>query len=269
MDRPDVNDLFQPETPLPLMVICLQKCVSNLHTFCAHHEVLESACVFRVSGTPALPAEICERLLKIFLYRRQCYHNFCNRPSDFVNLSEFLQIFSDYSRTALHRVDFQGTELNDSDIALISRHPLVELNVSGCSKLTKSSMKYIKEMKMLKVLRLGDTAQSLLVGDNDRKFSKEMFKRRQSCEDQEFIELRALNLRVLTLNSLSSAVCPSAIASIVQPLKQLVYLDLSHCSNIGDLAYLTDLQNLTFLILHDCPQLPVLVDNICKIKTLR
>ncbi|XP_014669859.1 PREDICTED: protein zer-1 homolog [Priapulus caudatus] len=268
MECPDNSDLFQLDAPLPLVEICLNRCVTDLHTFCkCHHRTSDAGRAYRLSGATALPTEICERLLRTFLYRRRCYRNLDESQRDFAPLSEFLLIFGDATQTPLQRANFAATELDDADMAVVARHPLVELNVGGCARLTPAALPFIRDLRQLQVLRLGDSAEKLFPCRDGGGGGKT----RGRQEEDEGLALRSTSLRMLTLQRLACPDAASLLARTLLPLRQLVYLELAQCSNLGDLSYTLHLQSLRFLVLpmHDARELPNIVDSICQLKALR
>lgn len=88
------------------------------------------------------------------------------------------------------------------------------------------------------------------------------------CDYSGSFDIKLRNLKRLIINDLTGS--EARLKSLISPLRNLTHLDLSNCCNLGDLSYITGLENLTSLILYNVKDTnSIIVSTICKLKNLR
>lgn len=176
------------------------------------------------------------------------YHQDLNQDID----DTFINIFRDTNRTPLKFVSLQNCSITDSGMETLLKHNLVSLSLWYCEKITVQSWyKLIEHGSQLKCLELGRYVDMLKFPEPNDLIAIDF-------------QLNLPNLRKLTLNGV---VLQSTI--LFNHLKYLTYLDLTSC-RFGDfkLEALSDLPNLTSLILFNVWPLEDEIPTICKFKRL-
>lgn len=163
-----------------------------------------------------------------------------------------MHIFRDRERTPLKHVSLRNCTITNEGMTIILQHELTSLSMWYCDSVTTELWRtLIQYGRNLKALELGRYVDMLKYSEPNEKTPIEF-------------QLELPNLRKLILN-----------AVVLQPtlkfahLKQLTYLDLTSCIFAEfSLEVLTDLPNLTSLILFNVWPLEAEVPIICKLKRL-
>lgn len=255
------GSVWEPYVPDSLVDICVKFCLKNRTHLCY---INEETAEYNLCNGITLPAEICERMIHLY-----------SEDLDKVIDDKFLNLFKDPLTSRLNRVNLHDSVVTDEGIILITRHPLVELDISNCSKLTQNTLKKLNNMK--------SDLLSLTVGSAVQIFP-ETLEPIQESEDESLEEclptiasnyrhrgyiLRGPNLRKLAIKGLSTTVERHYFPLLLRSLNHLTHLDLSMCYNLGDLKYLLPHKQLLFLCLFDVPRLQDAIGNITELSNLR
>ncbi|XP_023223451.1 protein zer-1 homolog [Centruroides sculpturatus] len=250
--------LWEEYSPDTLLDICVKYCIKNPQTFCTYNPV-HNEYLLREGVT--LPAEICERMLKLSV-----------EDLDRVIDDSFLRIFIDNSATRLKQVNLQGTSVSDDGIEIICRHNILELNISQCVKLTERTLMLLNNMSSeLLSLVIGNSVQILpdSLTDTEVNMSGNQFVKSKSIYQEQNYILNAPSLRRLVVHGLEIPMEKDYFPLLLKPLQLLIHLDLSSCRQLGDLYYLVSHRHLASLVLYNVPHLQDAITSICQIKTLR
>lgn len=246
------TSVWEPYLPDTLVDICIKVSLKNRSHLCCFDDATAE---FNLCDGITLPAEICERML--YLYSEELYK---------VIDDKFLNLFKDPTTSRLSRVNLHDSAVTDEGIALITKHPIVELDISNCSKLTQNTLEKLNDLKSdLISLTVGSAVQifpETLQPTADDQSS--------GCnyEERGYI-LRAPNLRKLVIKGLSATVERDYFPLLLRSLTHLTHLDLSMCYNLGDLKYLLPLKQIVYLSLFDVPRLQDAIENIVQLSNLR
>ncbi|XP_067139951.1 protein zer-1 homolog isoform X3 [Centruroides vittatus] len=249
--------LWEEYSPDTLLDICVKYCIKNPQTFCTYNPV-HNEYLLREGVT--LPAEICERMLKLSV-----------EDLDRVIDDSFLRIFIDNSATRLKQVNLQGTSVSDDGIEIICRHNILELNISQCVKLTERTLMLLNNMSSeLLSLVIGNSVQILpdSLTDTEVNMSGNQFVKSKSIYQEQNYILNAPSLRRLVVHGLEIPMEKDYFPLLLKPLQLLIHLDLSSCRQLGDLYYLISHRHLASLVLYNVPHLQDAITSICQIKTL-
>lgn len=239
----------EPDT---LLNQCFKYVAKNLDTICYIDPSTKS---FELFHGLALPREICEKLLQVYQH------------SGGVIDDQFVRIFSTPFVTSLRRVRLRNSTISDDGLATLLKHRLVELDIAQCPNITEKSL--------VQINHYGDRLVSLVIGPGIFLLPDSLvgvvqdwhgYNPASSYREQGYI-LKTPNLRRLTIRNLYIG-DKNYFPLLLQSLPQLTHLDLSGCSDLDDLSYLTQLKNLVSLILHNVKVQDAL-SSICKLKKLR
>ncbi|RXG69704.1 Protein zer-1-like protein [Armadillidium vulgare] len=236
------------DAPETLEHHCAKTVASNPETIC--ERFVDNGCWGLKQGV-ALPQEICEKLINIWQELGP------HRLSD-----EFLAIFEDLSNTRLRRVNLKNSSVTDEGLRIILTHKLLELDISNCRKLTKVSFDNIN--------LYGNDLISLIL-------SKNIFKHLYDSKEEDpgsIIQKQGYvfntpKLRRLVVRDCRISKDLNFYSTLLRPLKQLTYLDLSNCYFLDDLSYIKHLSHLITLILHNVENIQETIPAICKLSNLR
>lgn len=233
--------------PESLLDLCFNYLVNHIETIC---KVEPFSNEFKLKDGLVLPVEICEKLLTV---RQKGVTHFDNN---------FVSIFRDRLATRLKRVKLRNTNINDAGFKILLKHKLIELDVSHCPVITETSLRYITSY--------GQSLTSLTIGDNMQIFPTSIFCTPGKSEylDRGYIIL-AQKLKKLTIKNVHIPGDPTFFHLLLKPLINLTSLDLSDCGDMGNLCFLTQLPNLTSLILYNVDGLQEAIPYICQLTKLR
>lgn len=163
-----------------------------------------------------------------------------------------MHIFRDKHRTPLKHVSLRNCTITNEGMALLLRHELTSLSMWYCDSITTDIWSTVIEYgRNLKALELGRYVDMLKYSEPNEKTPIDF-------------QLDLPNLRKLILN-----------AVVLQPtlqfthLTELTYLDLTSCIFAEfSLDALTNLSNLSSLILFNVWPLESELPTICKLKKL-
>lgn len=236
------------ETPPPsLLDLCLDNIINNLDTVC---EFEPGSQYLRLKPHITLPVEISEKLLNARLNK--------GLQLD----SQFMYLFSNVKTTRLKRVKLRNTDVDDAGMKVLLHHRLMELELSSNRALTANTLRNITAF--------GGELISLTLIDSLELFPTPTFGYAQfdlNHIDKGYIVL-APKLRKLCIRGLLN-LHPLFYRILLKPLERLTHLDLSSCSDLGDLNYIEHLNNLMSLTLYNVNKLDLMMENICKLKGLR
>ncbi|XP_054719380.1 protein zer-1 homolog [Uloborus diversus] len=265
----DFPSVWIENSPESLLDITLRYCIRDPSTFCCYiptkgeHELQQGL---------SLPVEICERMLKL---SKEELSDDC--------FNKFICLFKDCSRTRLKNVDVSDTSIEDIALAILTQHKLVELNISGCKKLTAQCLNYVSHTwSSLHSLVVGSSSQVLLEAEVASPHwmyhphhrmglftttAGEDTNVAQLDVDQDLLELP--NLRRLVIHGLTKTNSNVHFNCLLSNTCNLTHLDLSNCESLDDLQCLVFQQNLVSLVLCDVPDVERCFKNIIKLKSLR
>ncbi|KAJ1523426.1 hypothetical protein ONE63_001288 [Megalurothrips usitatus] len=158
------------------------------------------------------------------------------------------------SNCHIKRLHLRNAEVTDAGLIAVLSQQLVELDLRNCNRLTPNLIQYLNQYG-------GDSLQSLTLANNGSLLSGVPNGSSVSYD----INLR--NLKRLIINDFVGH--ENRLSSLISPVKNLTHLDLSNCSNLGDLECVTALKNLTSLILYNVKEMHFTILSICRLKNLR
>ncbi|CAH1997122.1 unnamed protein product [Acanthoscelides obtectus] len=197
-----------------------------------------------------LPLEICERLLSVRTNSCTSVH------------SHFVNIFRDTNSTRLKRVRLRKSKIQDSDLEILLKHRLVELEICRASDLTRNCIKYIT--------KYGASLLSLTIEDCPKIFPSNIYSKLDLSNDpfcNNYIFLTP-NLKRFAMRGFSQ-IQPKFYMTLLTMVPRITHLDLSSCGDLGSFNYTDHLIHLTSLVLYNVDNLELLVDAICELKNLR
>lgn len=259
-------------SPDSLLDIALKFCLKNPNICCKYSEPEED---FTLKDDLFLPVGICERMLSI-----------CKTEMPAECFSKFVNYFKDTTRTHLRHLDLSDSLIEDRDLEILTKHSIVELNISHCERLTRKCLPFIADVgNSLVSLVIGPSSQIFAV--NEENSSEQLPKARDTAwnllemqteislptHDSETLEiisnLHFPLLRKLVINGLKTRQ-NSLFDRIFKSSNYLTYLDLSNCDlDCNDLECLTSQKQLASLILCNVMTVVQCVPAICQLKSLR
>lgn len=230
------------DSPDSLWEICLSYCVLHLDTLADYDQHMDRYCM-RPGVT--LPRQISENLLITF------------SKNNIKLTDKYLHLFSDPRQTNLKRISVRNCEISDESVRWLASHRPVELDISHCTHcdshpLTSEAVSAINEH--------GSSLAALHIGTTHGLFNN-LDIQAFGADDQEMIfggdyvfdcpNLQAFSLHAVT-DDMDFFRAHDLIATILNPLKRLSYLDLSSCDiDITLMDCLDDMSNLTHLVLYN------------------
>lgn len=265
-------------SPETLLDIALRFCIKNKNICCKFDEFHDD---FALQDDISLPVGICERMINISKTEMSC-----ERFNNFINY------FNDTTRTHIRHLDLSDSFIEDQALEILTKHSIVELDVSKCQRLTQKCLPYIAKLgNSLVSLNIGQSTQIFAV---DEESDQEQINKNQddivwirrmrldyknkasaspSVESDEYHEMFSMLhfplLRKLVINGLKTKL-NHFFGHILQSSNYLTYLDLSNCNlDCEDLEILASQKQLTSLILCDVMTVVQCVPAICQLKSLR
>ncbi|KFM75185.1 hypothetical protein X975_10634, partial [Stegodyphus mimosarum] len=260
-------------SPDSLFDITIRYCIKNPITFCRY---LPWPAEYQLHEGLSLPEEICERML--LLSKTEL-----NEES----FKKFIRIFKDNNRTRIRRVDLSDSGIEDISMEIVGEHPVSELNISDCQRLSRLSLNYIAKLKdSLISLNIGSSIQILndedlsqIPGDEDdhliHRYMGGLFHQQvgeailtggDHHDFPPFLELP--RLRKLTIHGLADARGNFCFKQLLNSTENLTHVDLTGCS-VSNLDYLFCQKHLVSLVLCDVVDVVDCIRGICEIKSLR
>ncbi|KAE8748701.1 hypothetical protein FOCC_FOCC004504 [Frankliniella occidentalis] len=160
------------------------------------------------------------------------------------------------SNCHIKRLHLRNADVTDAGLIVVLTQQLVELDLRNCDRLTPNLIQYLNQYG-------GDSLQSLTLASNGNLLSGMP----PLCISNGSFDIKLHNLKRLIINDLTG--CETRLKSLISPVRNLTHLDLSNCCNLGDLSYVTPLENLTSLILYNVKEMHFTILSICKLKNLR
>lgn len=160
------------------------------------------------------------------------------------------------SNCHIKRLHLNNADVTDAGLIVVLAQQLVELDLRNCEKLTPNLIQYLNQYG-------ADSLQSLTLDGNGSLFSGVS----PLCASNGSFDIKLRNLKRLFLNALSGS--DGSLKTLISPGRNLTHLDLSNCRNVGDLSYITHLENLTSLTLYNVRDVPLTIFYVCKLKNLR
>lgn len=246
----NVKSDTEPDT---LSNICLE-CISK-NLFCIFPRSDDG---YEMPPDTFLPKEICESLVEVY--------QLSGRTID----DKFVNLFKDKSRAALQRVTIWNSSITDDGLERVLHFHLRDLDLAYCKNLTPRAFELINDWgKNLRTLSIGSDVQIVPEGFLDEDLKNRRWRMENDDGYDCFIKyvLNAPNLHRLVLKEVRQV--PKFYATMLRSLPKLTHLDLSCCSDLGDLSYLTYCPNLLSLTLFNCANLQTAIPNICQLTKLR
>lgn len=228
--------------PASLLDLCFIYIIDNLATICDETSFSQD---YRLKDGVVLPSEISE---KLFMFRQR-------KPEPLDN--SFLNIFRDKLATRLKRVKLWNTTIDDNGLKTIVKHKLSELEVSNCHLLTETSLQYLTSH--------GQNLTSLSI-ENAPILPTNFL--RSDYFDREYIVL-APKLKRLSVKNHHTSGDPTFFHLLLKPLFNLTHLDLSDCSELGNMCFLPHIKHLNTLILYNVETVQEAISSIIKLKNLK
>lgn len=240
-----------PET---LLELCLKYVVNHLDTICSVDPFTKD---YKLRDGLALPSEICENILQVY---QQSGHILDDR---------FVNIFQNPHTTRLQRVRLRNSSITDDGLCVLLKQKLIELDIDNCSNITEGSLVHINEG--------GSSLRSLIVGSSVNLLPDTLFLENSQMQERNSVSvyqkqgyiLHTPNLRRLAVRNVIVDGEKMYFPLLLHPLHSLMYLDLSGCSDLGDLSYLCELKSLISLILYNVQRLQDAIGSLCKLVNLR
>ncbi|XP_073975852.1 protein zer-1 homolog isoform X2 [Rhodnius prolixus] len=206
----------------------------------------------------ALPREICEALIREY------------QLNGFQVNDRFIRLFKNLSNTSLRQVRLRNSTITDDGFHTILRHRLVELDISKCQMITDQSLNVLNEYSDRLVTLIVGAGVQLLPDSLMYSVSHSWANQNNplSFDDRGYI-LKAPNLRKLAIRNLYIHREKRYFPLLLGSLPNLTDLDLSGCSDVENLEYITKLNNLVSLTLHNVYKIQESLPYICQLKTLR
>ncbi|CAG2114481.1 unnamed protein product, partial [Medioppia subpectinata] len=213
----------------------------------------------------SLPREICDLLIHVY---RETHMNDSELMTD--SLSKFLSQFrANNSRVCL--ANFADLSINDETlVSFLKEHSksITYLDVSNCRQLTSRALTLINTA----LTRVVDPChpsplRTLIIGR-----SAHILSDFEKLSSNSYLINSLLAIRKLVIHEWNpiDASAPYLKYLINSEMEHsLQHLDLSNGSAIGDGSPLEQLRSLKTLILYNCPELHLAINNIVKITTLR
>lgn len=230
--------------------------LSNLSLECIcnnlHQVFLQSDHGYEIEDDMVLPKEICEALIEVY-----------QRVGKTVD-DEFLHLFGDRRKTVLQKVTIWNSTI--TDLKNVLQYNLRELDLAYCKDLNRKSFGLLNEYgKNLKSLSLGSEVN--LMNNLADEYSRHKMKT-DICPDLSY-NFSMPNLTRLILRDIAQQLESSFYQSLLASLPKLTHLDISNCSDLGDLSYIANSTNLTSLTLFNCNSVLKAIPHICQLSKLR
>ncbi|KAK7793806.1 hypothetical protein R5R35_013022 [Gryllus longicercus] len=247
------TSVSRESAPDTLLDLCFKYVVCHLDIICTTDPFTKD---YRLKDGLALPSEICEKMLQIY---QAGGHDVDDR---------IVGIFENLSMTRLRRVQLRNSSVTDDGLCILLSHKLIEIDLTNCANVTDGSLVHLNEH--------GENLLSLSIGAGVQLLPSTLLPE-DHVQEGEIVTayhkrgyiLRTPNLRRLTIKNLSVHRERMYFPLLLQPLANLTYLDLSSCSDLGDLSYLCELKNLLSLILFNVQRLQECIDSLCTLTSLR
>ncbi|XP_069122313.1 LOW QUALITY PROTEIN: protein zer-1 homolog [Argopecten irradians] len=259
-----MTNAWPSNRPDTLENICLGVCAQNQETFCV--EDPDGKLSVR-PGADILPGVV-DRLVTAL------------QKDDVLDL-KWISLFRDTSLTRLTRIDLSRCVLGETEMDIVTDHPLQELILTD-TVLSKNTVECINKLsRTLRILKYENNPQESMTDLTFTGLIADMLENPQinNVGEKQFGKdffINTPNLRILSLRDCffkeSHQSCNLQI--LLNPLNRLTHLDLSRC--LLDIVQLQSLQNLHNLMWLNLSQIMLMPDeleqvleHVCKCKNLR
>lgn len=259
-----MTNTWPSNRPDTLENICLGVCAQNQETFCV--EDPDGKLSVR-PGADILPGVV-DRLVTAL------------QKDDVLDL-KWISLFRDTSLTRLTRIDLSRCVLGETEMDIVTDHPLQELILTD-TVLSKNTVECINKLsRTLRILKYENNPQESMTDLTFTGLIADMLENPQinNVGEKQFGKdffINTPNLRILSLRDCffkeSHQSCNLQI--LLNPLNRLTHLDLSRC--LLDIVQLQSLQNLHNLMWLNLSQIMLMPDeleqvleHVCKCKNLR
>jgi Zyg-11 family protein len=234
--------------PESLLCLCLKYVVHNLKIIC-----LETPEAYTLHEKLILPEQICDKLIEMY------------QSNGFEFSDNFAHLFKDTTRTRLSSVHLNNSKLvTDVGLEYLLRHDLKKITLTNCPKISHKAYTNMFERD--------SNLSSITIRPNKKITPYYDF---SSCLQTSEItnSKKAPNLKHLVLESVDKSpesIDNKYISATLDNLSQLRILDLTYCSGVGSLQYLSKLTSIRSLILFDVDNLQEnnAISSICSLKSL-
>lgn len=240
--------LCNSAAPESLLDLCFNYIVNHLETICDKGPFSND---YKLKDGIVFPVEICEKLLTV-------------RQKGVTLLdNNYINIFRDRLTTRLKRVKLRNTNLNDTGLKILLKHKLIELDISHCPVITTDSIHNINANCQ--------NLQTLTIGDGMNIFPTTTYNTKLKDYSERGYIILAPKLKKFTIKNVHITGDPRIFffGLLIKPLTNLTHLDLSDCGDCGKLCFLTQLENLTSLILYNVDELQEAIPYICQLHKLK
>lgn len=243
----------EPET---LLNQCFKFVARHLYTICYVDPCTNN---YELRQGITLPREICEKLLQVY------------QQNGGILDDRFVRIFSS-PETSLRRVRLRNSNITDEGLAILLKHRLLELDIAKCRNVSQNSL--------LEINRYGDRMTSLIIGYGAQLLPNSIENELSTAEDcissglslsslQKCFILKTPKLKRLAIRCLSVNKEKTYFPILLRSLPNLTHLDLSGCSDLDDLTYITQMPNLVSLVLHNVIRIQEALVALCELHNLR
>lgn len=240
--------LKMENVPESLLRMCIKSLANNMSKFCS-----ETPNGFMLHEGLTLSRQMCEEFI-------ECFQN-----NNYELTDSIANLFNDITRTTLRSVHIRNsTKITDNGLKYLLQHNLDSLSITNCPKITYKGYTNIFER---------DSKLWSISIRPDEKITP--YYDSSSClqTSDKINNKKATNLKYLILRSVaksSDSIDNQYLSDTLKNLSQLRFLDLSYCSGVGTLKYLSQLTSLHTLILFDVQNIQKndAILNICALQSL-
>ncbi|XP_046551240.1 protein zer-1 homolog [Haliotis rubra] len=261
--------------PATLEDLCVQYCVKNLETFTHQATTTHHTTMYTLFPGVSLPKTICDKIFHFYMEHVDHAHS---------TADGFLNIFSNVRGTQLSRLTLANSYVSDCGLGLVKHQPIVELDLSCCTRLSSDCIPFINKMgKTLRSLRLENTTDmfegvrdhvdSISAAQNENYIDKVPVENVEQNDDPilNCPHLRKLCMRDFQLED-NLLIGNVQLHDVFRWCKLLTHLDLSQCTvAMETFPHFQCLHHLLSLSLADVDiqDLDAVIDNLCQLKQLK
>ncbi|OWF49357.1 protein zer-1 homolog [Mizuhopecten yessoensis] len=259
-----MTNAWPDNKPDTLENICLGVCAQNQETFCV--EDPDGKLSIR-PGVDILPGVV-DRLVSAL------------KKDDVLDL-KWINLFRDTSLTRLTRIDLSRCSVSDTEMNIVTDHPLHELILTN-TVLSKNTVECINKLsRTLRILKYENNPHESATEQSFTGVIADMLETGQinNFGEKQFgidFFVNTPNLRILSLRDcyFREFHQSCSLEVLLTPLTKLTHLDLSRCVlDVQHLKCLENLRNLMWLNLSHLMFMPdeleQVIEHVCKCKQLR